>query len=539
MKKIILFIGVLLFMAVPAMAVSDVTITCTHSQVGDVNWVTVTYGSDTNRIRAFGLDINVAPIGGADGNIIEIVPLDANYRIYPGQIVINDDGEVEDYNTPYDPCAVADMDASIAVEMGSLYTTDSNYADDVNAGYNMIPGLSGTLLKFAFQNSCAYQVDVNARRGGIVMEDPCEQPSLDSPLCYGTVPDCEAGYLFDFGDAPDSYQTLLASNGPKHPNSGPMLGANRDAEADGQPTPNCDGDDLNPIVGPDDEDGVTFISAVPGTNGGSVTVTASAACLLNAWADFDQSGTFTAGEQIFNNQALVAGANPLTFDVPVGAVRDVNLVTRWRVNEAGNLTWEGAAPDNGEVEDYNDLIITCPPPGPGSDPTPSDGATCVPRDANLIWTPGAGTVTQDIYFGTTNPPPLVASDEPVSTTEYDVGTMEIYTCYFWRIDEKNVCDTTTGTVWHFKTGPTNSAWPCCATCLGDADGSGWVKADDLTVLDILLDPAPGHRYQYTSGNYNACGDYNQDGWNKADDLTAIDILLDPLPGHRKQCPTCP
>jgi hypothetical protein len=43
--------------------------------------------------------------------------------------------------------------------------------------------LSGDLLKFAYKNATCYTVDVNVRRGGIVMEDPCETPSLDSPLC--------------------------------------------------------------------------------------------------------------------------------------------------------------------------------------------------------------------------------------------------------------------------------------------------------------------------------------------------------------------
>src|SRR5207253_2130041 len=54
----------------------------------------------------------------------------------------------------------------------------------------------------------------------------------------------------DFGDAPDSYHTLLASNGARHVATGPILGSSRDTEADGQPSPNADADP--------DEDGVTF-----------------------------------------------------------------------------------------------------------------------------------------------------------------------------------------------------------------------------------------------------------------------------------------
>jgi hypothetical protein len=178
MKKIVLVIAALLFMAVPVMAVSTVTITCSDD---DVNCVTLSYSSNLNRIRAFALDINVAP---EDCNIKRVDVCDANYRIYPGQIEIVS-GEVSAYGTPY---AIADLnDANITVEMGSLYTLDANYASDPNAGYRTSPpGLSGTLLKFYVSRDCDYKVDVNVMRGGIVMEDPCEEPIVTLP-CSGRV----------------------------------------------------------------------------------------------------------------------------------------------------------------------------------------------------------------------------------------------------------------------------------------------------------------------------------------------------------------
>lgn len=50
---------------------------------------------------------------------------------------------------------------------------------------------------------------------------------------------------FDFGDAPDSYGTLLATNGARHGIvPGFHLGPTIDGEPDGQPTPNATGDDL-------------------------------------------------------------------------------------------------------------------------------------------------------------------------------------------------------------------------------------------------------------------------------------------------------
>lgn len=72
-----------------------------------------------------------------------------------------------------------------------------------------------------------------------------------------------SGSCLDFGDAPDSYQTLSASDGPQYQEGElQFLGYLWDTETDGQPTPLADGDDLS--VGcdlcedTDDEDGVIF-----------------------------------------------------------------------------------------------------------------------------------------------------------------------------------------------------------------------------------------------------------------------------------------
>jgi hypothetical protein len=54
----------------------------------------------------------------------------------------------------------------------------------------------------------------------------------------------------DFGDAPESYGTLLSDDGARHVATGPRLGASRDAERDGFPSATSGGDGS-------DEDGVT------------------------------------------------------------------------------------------------------------------------------------------------------------------------------------------------------------------------------------------------------------------------------------------
>jgi hypothetical protein len=160
----------------------------------------------------------------------------------------------------------------------------------------------------------------------------------------------------DFGDAPAPYPTLLADNGARHEELGPMLGATRDTEADGAPSAAADGDGV-------DEDGVTFGTLQVGALGASVTVNVQGGSgLLDAWVDFNGDGTWGGpGEQIFASHAVAEGNNDLTFDVPSWA-KDGETFARFRLSSSGALGPKGAAAD-GEVEDYAVSIV---PPAPSS-----------------------------------------------------------------------------------------------------------------------------------------------------------------------------
>lgn len=158
---------------------------------------------------------------------------------------------------------------------------------------------------------------------------------------------------WDWGDAPDKpYPTLAANNGARHRIvQGLRLGNLIDAEPDGQPDTNALGDDNNN----DDEDGVTFASAViPGRNSTVVVNVASTVpqAFLDAWIDFNGNGLWTdAGEQVAVSVPVANGANSLTFAVPNGIGAGVSRFARFRLSTTGGLGVGGAAPD-GEVEDY-------------------------------------------------------------------------------------------------------------------------------------------------------------------------------------------
>ena len=160
----------------------------------------------------------------------------------------------------------------------------------------------------------------------------------------------------DWADSPDNafagsfYRTLASSNGARHIiDRQAFLGAEIDAEADGQPSADATGDDL--AWPADDEDGVTFVSQLMPGNAAYVMVDASVAGYLNAWIDFETDGDWNdTGEQIFNDRLLVPGLNLLSFNVPAHALAG-STFARFRFCTDDGVTYYGLAP-NGEVEDY-------------------------------------------------------------------------------------------------------------------------------------------------------------------------------------------
>lgn len=190
-------------------------------------------------------------------------------------------------------------------------------------------------------------------------------PSPDSTGPYGEIEDHRYDLRGrDFGDAPNSYSTTEAANGPRHTIiDGFRLGANEDTEADGQPvatgTP-ANGDDTAGSA-PDDEDGVVIVGGMPAacSAGNPLTVTLTntagiATPRLDGWMDWNGNGVFDhPAEHLFGgtSAALSAGTNNLSFPVPCSAVPQAVSYARFRLSSTGSLTPQGDA-NNGEVEDY-------------------------------------------------------------------------------------------------------------------------------------------------------------------------------------------
>ena len=171
--------------------------------------------------------------------------------------------------------------------------------------------------------------------------------------------------LYDFGDLPDptnataanDYQTLLNNNGPRHLiDTNLVLGLSIDAETEGQPSANADGDGT-------DEDGIQIPSSlnfVPGTvvrlplivenNTGDTAH-------LEAWIDWNGDGIFNAIEMIADEDSDAGLPDYLEISIPPDALLNTPLGFRVRLSNMDNMTPYGKAA-SGEVEDYL-LIIDC------------------------------------------------------------------------------------------------------------------------------------------------------------------------------------
>ena len=155
----------------------------------------------------------------------------------------------------------------------------------------------------------------------------------------------------DFGDAPDTYKTTLASNGPRHELDGiTWLGTDApDSEQDGFISPLSDDNS-----GSDDEwtnGGIGFVTAVESGLDSRVVVEASTSGYLSAWIDWDQDGTFDgATEQVFTDQLLSAGENTLFLNVDINALAGTTWA-RFRFSQQTGLNYYGGS-TSGEVVDF-------------------------------------------------------------------------------------------------------------------------------------------------------------------------------------------
>ena len=205
--------------------------------------------------------------------------------------------------------------------------------------------------------------------------------------------------------------------------------------------------------------------------------------------------------------------DPVTYDVYMGKNDPPPLVqsnisvksyTPPQLDLGWFYYWKIVARDSHGAETEGPLwhftvVNNHPPAIPGS-PSPPNGATDQPLVVQLSWTcsdPDPGqTLTYDIYFGTSNPPPLV--DGALTSPTWTTPTLDLSQIYFWRVLARDsYLATVVGPTWWFSTGqavnggPSDPYPPDGSYVTGNAITLQWSAPQQFTSFVVYLgSPSP-------------------------------------------------
>ena len=210
--------------------------------------------------------------------------------------------------------------------------------------------------------------------------------------------------LGDYGDAPDSYGTdSTAGNSGSDPSGARhTLSSNLylgtvppDAETDGQPSPNADGDGS-------EDDGITLPSPIEGRRVYTIpasNISATGTGALHAWVDFNKNGQFDPNEYATRSITNGVPSGPLDFsNILIGAEGTTFARFRFTTDLSIGQNTPGGLASDGEVEDYS--VAIAPATGPVEFCTLENDIQFVPpteeniAQGRLSWPTTAGTSTQ-------------------------------------------------------------------------------------------------------------------------------------------------
>ncbi|QDV83491.1 tandem-95 repeat protein [Planctomycetes bacterium TBK1r] len=266
---------------------------------------------------------------------------------------------------------------------------------DYVVGYNELSGiLRLTPLSTLWEPSSVYIINLDnsliADRAGNLLRSNQRNGNTRFTVI---IPDVE----IDFGDAPDTYRTLLASDGPRHviaETGTPILGGLIDGDDDGNPSVGAVGDDFTGTGG--DDDGLT-VGSFRGTAttagliladgtvsptsdsadviafldrndraGAVLPITVTGSGKLDIWVDLNIDGDFLdQGEKLISGLDVVDGVNQVRVFTPATAKTGLTYA-RVRISAAGSFDPFGLA-IGGEVEDYQVNIVHIAEPLPDHD----------------------------------------------------------------------------------------------------------------------------------------------------------------------------
>lgn len=203
--------------------------------------------------------------------------------------------------------------------------------------------------------------------------------------------------------------------------------------------------------------------------------------------------------EVFQDGISIGEVTELT--LPVNGLLDATeyTFTVTAKDAAGNVSSES-----------NAVVVTTvdssSPPTAAVSPFPEDDAIDVSPGAALSWEGGTTTDSYQIYFGTEQGPPLLASQDG----SIFFPALEANTTYYWRVVSINANGETSSPEWTFTTGNANQDFPWevyRANARMEQETDFWVinaEPADPMINEVTLDPnGSGNTfYSYFSENDN-------------------------------------
>ncbi|MHC4371884.1 MAG: hypothetical protein ACYSW8_30100, partial [Planctomycetota bacterium] len=164
------------------------------------------------------------------------------------------------------------------------------------------------------------------------------------------------------------------------------------------------------------------------------------------------------------------------------AVLDPGVTYWWRVDA---VEADGTV-NTGEVWSFSTIALEA------HFPSPADGATDIEPTATLSWTGGKVVIMHDIYFGT-DEAAIAARDMStfkgkLMDASYDPGGLDLFTTYYWAVDQFTPTGTVAGPVWSFSTAEYILVAGDEATLTYDNTADPFVSE---LVMDVPLDVTAG------------------------------------------------
>ena len=196
-----------------------------------------------------------------------------------------------------------------------------------------------------------------------------------------------------------------------------------------------------------------------------------------------------------DNQASVGGPGMyMNYSLDYGTSW---LSTNKKVGYSGGLNPRIMADSNSLyiVRDNSDIVFSRVAIYLPVYPSPADKATQVSLIPALRWRGGTlyldNTLTYDVYFGTSSPPPLVATN--LSGTTYIPGILDYFTTYYWKVVSRDSSGVETpGPIWSFTT----VSNPPQLNNFSPPDGAINVAMINPTLSWTATDPNPGDTLTY-------------------------------------------